>query len=160
MKCSDKEWQHCQKEKRGCEGCAYNDEIEIGEYFRNRYGIAQVVDIEEKDEIKILVFNRNIVFFVDSKTGKTKDDKLYNKLALLDNINLNKVKHSKDIIDLIEVGDYVNGNKVIDIAQTPVKAVYTEDREQRLALIPIVNEQIEIVVTKEQIKQIEFRIKE
>lgn len=24
------------------------------------------------------------------------------------------IKHSKDIIDLVEVGDYVNGNKVID----------------------------------------------
>lgn len=29
MKCSDKEWQHCQKEKRGCEGCAYNEKIYI-----------------------------------------------------------------------------------------------------------------------------------
>lgn len=29
MKCSDKEWQHCNKEKMGCNGCAYNDEIEV-----------------------------------------------------------------------------------------------------------------------------------
>ena len=25
MKCTDKEWKHCQTEKRGCEGCYYND---------------------------------------------------------------------------------------------------------------------------------------
>ena len=29
MKCSDKEWQHCNKEKMGCEGCFYNDEIKV-----------------------------------------------------------------------------------------------------------------------------------
>ena len=70
------------------------------------------------------------------------------------------VKHSKDIIDLIEVGDYVNGSKVIDIAQAPIKAVYTDSEEQKLALIPIVNDQIKSIITKEQIKQIEYRIKE
>lgn len=38
MKCSDKEWQHCNKEKMGCNGCFYNDEIEIGEIWKNIKG--------------------------------------------------------------------------------------------------------------------------
>lgn len=25
MKCTDKEWKHCQEEKRGCEGCYYKE---------------------------------------------------------------------------------------------------------------------------------------
>lgn len=28
MKCTDKEWQHCQVEKRGCPGCAYDESKE------------------------------------------------------------------------------------------------------------------------------------
>lgn len=133
MKCSDKEWQHCNKEKMGCKGCFYNDEISVGDYVRSWNGtIGKVTRIEEG---RFLYQNKELICF----TGSV-------------------IKHSKNIIDLIQKDDYVNGNKVIDIAQAPVKAVYTEDREQRLALIPIVNEQIEIVVTKEQIKQIEYRI--
>lgn len=108
-----------------------SDEISIGEYVRDIFGrIGQIYQYDHGT-------------YRTKKFGASSGE---------------IVKHSFDIIDLIEVNDYVNGNKVIDIAQAPVKAVYTEDREQRLALIPIVNEQIEIVVTKEQIKQIEFRI--
>lgn len=33
MKCGDNEWQHCQKEKRGCNGCAYNDKSKSDEIF-------------------------------------------------------------------------------------------------------------------------------
>ena len=76
-------------------------------------------------------------------------------------ISAKKIKsHSPNIIDLIEVGDYVNGYKVIDIGQAPVKAIYVKDIEQKLALIPIVNKDIKTIVTKEQIKQIEYRIEE
>lgn len=34
MKCGDKEWQHCQVEKRGCFGCHYN-ELKADEMFEN-----------------------------------------------------------------------------------------------------------------------------
>ena len=66
------------------------------------------------------------------------------------------VNHSFNIIDLIEVGDYVNGSKVIDIAQAPKRAVYIEDIQQHLALIPITN--INRVVTKEQFESMEYKI--
>ena len=114
-------------------------DISVGEYVRNRYGY-----------IGKYTKNSNGIYEI----------KIRNGLVCRINSKEEIVKHSKEIIDLVQKDDYVNGNKVIDIAQAPVKAVYTEDRKQRLALIPIVNEQIEIVVTKEQIKQIEFRIKE
>ena len=73
--------------------------------------------------------------------------------------------HKKDIIlsspiiiDLIEVGDYVNGSKVIDIAPAPEKALYTEDINQKGALIPITNNKIKSVLTKEQFESMEYKI--
>lgn len=97
MKCSDKEWQHCQKEKRGCEGCAYNDEIAVGDYVRTNKGkIAQIKEIrlgKHKSLDEII----NIYIFDDEEW--TTDKYI--------------VKHSKEIIDLIEENDFVNGKKVI-----------------------------------------------
>lgn len=84
MKCSDKEWQHCQKEKLGCKGCAYNDEIKIGEYIRNTFG-----DIYKYDYIGHPMLL---------------GDEFYNRI----------VKHSKNIIDLIQKDDYVNGEKIVE----------------------------------------------
>ena len=132
--------------------------MKVGDYVRNKYGIAKVIDIENNKGIDILVFDKPICFLVDKETGKITDDKLLNKLALIDDINLSKIKHSPNIIDLIEIGDYVNGSKVIDIAQAPEKALYTEDINQKGALLPIVNNRIESVVTKEQFKSMEYKV--
>lgn len=79
------------------------EEIKVGEYVRNKYGIAKVINIENYNGIDILVFDRNIVFLVDKKTEKIKEDRLFNKLAIIEGVDLNKVKHSPNIIDLIEV---------------------------------------------------------
>ena len=67
------------------------------------------------------------------------------------------LKHSKNIIDLIEVGDYVNGYYVIDDAKKDKKYItiavnYREYGEEYLK-----NKEIESVVTKEQFKSIEYR---
>ena len=51
----------------------------IGVYFRNRYGIAKVIDIEKVNGIEVLVFDKNVVFMVNKETGKTRDDILTNK---------------------------------------------------------------------------------
>ena len=69
------------------------------------------------------------------------------------------VKHSPNIIDLIEVGDYVNGSKVIDIAEAPERAVYVE-KVTLGALEPITNKNIETIVTKEQFEQMKYIVKE
>ena len=134
--------------------------MKVGEYCRNKYGIAKVIDIENNNGIEVLVFDKPICFLVNKETGKIKEDKLFNQLALIDDIDLSKIKHSKKLIDLIEVGDYVNGSKVIDIAQAPVKALYTEDIKQTGALIPVCNYQIKSIVTREQFSQMEYKVKE
>lgn len=70
------------------------------------------------------------------------------------------VNHSKNIIDLVKVGDYVNGYEVIEIdlenevdnqicVSTPtVKELY------------LLNSNIETIVTKEQFENAEYRIPE
>lgn len=63
--------------------------IEIGDYVRSRNGsIGKVTKIEDD---KYLYENKELITFIG-----------------------NVVKHSKNIIDLIEPGDFVNGNKVVD----------------------------------------------
>ena len=134
--------------------------MKVGEYCRNKYGIAKVIDIENNYGIDVLVFDKPICFLVDKKTGEIKEDKLLNKLAIIDDIDLSKIKHSKKLIDLIEVGDYVNGYKVIDIAQSPEKALYLNDISQKGALLPIVNNRIESILTKQQFQSMEYKVKE
>lgn len=134
MKCSDKEWQHCQKEKRGCEGCAYNDEISVGEYVRTKLG-----DIKK--------ITKGFEFIIE------RHNKSDNKI----------VKHSKEIIDLIEQGDYVNGYKVLYVCNEepcPSGKYVDIDCNKPSEESYFFENEIKSIITKEQIKQIEYRIKE
>ena len=70
------------------------------------------------------------------------------------------VKSSPNIIDLIEIGDYVNGHKVIDIAQAPKRAVYIENSQNKMAHIPYTNDDIKSIVTKEQFENCMYKIGE
>ena len=84
------------------------------------------------------------------------------------------IKSSPNIIDLIEVGDYVNGYKVLEICEgnfesnNPhnVKALKLEFIEQNInpnipffkRYIFILNEDIKSIVTKEQFKSMEYKV--
>lgn len=81
------------------------------------------------------------------------------------------VKHSKNIIDLIEVGDYVNGYKVMQIEDSIYKnskriLIYKNEKEKYERWIYIqeydgeIHTQDDIVTiwTKEQLKSIEYII--
>jgi hypothetical protein len=63
------------------------------------------------------------------------------------------LKSSLNIIDLIEVGDYVNGEKVINIMK---KHEYLEVSDEE---ITIDKKEIKSIVTKEQFKNIEYEVK-
>ena len=58
------------------------------------------------------------------------------------------IKASHNIIDLIEVGDYVNGNEVIQIKDNKI---YFNDYAEE-------PENIKSIVTKEQFKAMEYKI--
>jgi hypothetical protein len=74
----------------------------------------------------------------------------------------NKTKHSKNIIDLIEEGDYVNGHLVVDKYQD------TDDYGKDFIVINVesdflcnkslVEKDIKSIVTKEQFKAVEYEV--
>lgn len=72
------------------------------------------------------------------------------------------VKASYNIIDLIEVGDYVNGSKVIDIIRNnrklePSTMAYCEYGSRYIGFY---NESIKSVITHEQMEQMEYKVEE
>ena len=76
------------------------------------------------------------------------------------------VKSSPNIIDLIEVGDYVNGYEIIDIIyeKDNIKYLETEitkfDNVYPIGNVDIYKNDIKSILTKEQFKSMEYRIGE
>lgn len=81
-------------------------------------------------------------------------------LKLLSKQYGNIVKHSKNIIDLIEVGDYVNGLEVLDIYIPSDLWDTIEIRVNDKYTNFITPEDIKSIVTKEQFKLCEYRLEE
>ena len=96
--------------------------IEIGEYVRTNEIIGKVEQIG------------NSLFWLEDGSSYS----LTNK----------EIKHSKNIIDIIEVGDYVNGMPIEDIEEIDNKKVFYSNGE----MIAWTNRDkgIETILTKEQ----------
>lgn len=127
------------------------DKIEIGEYGRTNFG-------------KIIKFA-----WIENSEGK----RIENKVILINGNKMsnnfyyfhkeeNIVKHSKQLIDLIEVGDFVNGMKVLDIKKIvkdiePFKTIYSKEKisicvfisEAGAYYIDVKDANIETILTKE-----------
>lgn len=108
--------------------------IEVNEYVRTNSGlIFKVNEITYDEEYK---------------------DYLYKESFLLVDWKENIVKHSKQLIDLVEVGDYVNGREVKHIAMFEgfpdyPKLIFVDETH----LIPddtCENDEIQTILTKEQ----------
>lgn len=76
-------------------------DIQIGEYVRTKSGFIG----------KIIGKHGGYGLYYELDVKKELQDNKINGIVYEDNI----VKHSKNIIDLIEVGDYVNGDEIITI---------------------------------------------
>ena len=118
-------------------------QIEVGEFVRDCDGI--IIKVNEIQEYK------------------EDDDIWYEETTLKGTWKSMVVKHSKNIIDLIEVGDYVNGYKVTKVGK------YSSDYPDFMigeTYIGIENkeywiyeeEKIKSIVTKEQFKSVEYII--
>ncbi len=88
------------------------EKLSVGMYVRTEYGIInKIVGKEENKQLTLL----NIIIF--EKPMIIQNEFEYNYQAktrfLTKSVELFIVKSSFNIIDLIEVGDYVNGKKVI-----------------------------------------------
>lgn len=85
--------------------------IEVGEYVRFKDGsISRVTECRYAEEYKKQ-------FDPNNRLMRYEKDKYWldNKMGCKTDINIKK--HSKNIIDLIEVGDYVNGEYVSEITK-------------------------------------------
>ena len=117
-----------------------NKEIQPGEYVRTKLdNIAEVVAVKDT-----VVWTDD---FIDIHC-------MYNA-GIIEKIDI--VKHSFNIIDLIEVGDFVNGEYVLAIDYTGnygEKTIITELNNRYFG------SQIISIVTKEQFKVIAYKVKE
>lgn len=114
--------------------------IEVGEYVRTKNGIVAKCIKEKQDRY---VFNRIVL-----------EQGYYNDYILKDIPERANfiIKHSKNIIDLIEVGDYVNGEKIQFINRGNL---ITEGGYDLLKKY----KEISTIVTKEQFRNIEYKAK-
>lgn len=117
--------------------------LEIGMYVRTKYGIAKY--------IKDLVTRETIYRLIDKKIVCDNVEDWED--CLLDN-EISKASHN--IIDLIEVGDYVNGKLVVDKWEEPDWYGYFIKLEGEKT-IPTIRK-IESVVTKEQFESMSYKI--
>ena len=111
--------------------------MKVGDYVRfktlcREIKIGKVIEIIEPDKESM---KKYCVYDLDNNEA-TVDDYV--------------IKSSPNIIDLIEVGDYVNGERVINVDSIEV---YTKDGMY-------LNEDIKSIVTKERFSQKEYRIGE
>ena len=120
--------------------------MKVNEYVRTPYGIRKVKDIRIKDNYL--------------------DDGFYveDKFIVCGHKAMQEVKSSPNIIDLIDVGDYVNGYLVTDISLDAYKdkIIFVGQRkiEESGYYRSYYNSQIKSVVTKEQFSNCEYRIGE
>lgn len=119
------------------------EEIKVGEYVRlsRNQCINKIIEIEDDKYI----LEEDIADEYGDLTC------VLEKYQLKDEIE----KHSKDIIDLIEVGDYVNGKLIhkIDKGQNYCYLYYGNCKT-------FVSYQIKTIVTHEQMSNIEYRLED
>ena len=132
-----------------------------GMYVRTKYGIFKIRKITKdlaywKHEKRVLELDRNIPYY-NYRFSFYKDESIFKGAKFKDNI-----------IDLIEVGDYVNGYKIYSIYDDDKyvneynlkhkkclgKNIYDEDYQEYL----IYEEDIETIVTKEQFESMAYKV--
>lgn len=116
-------------------------ELRENMYIRTNYGIID----------KILKLNESYAKGVSQKDDFYAYD--------IDNI----VKASYNIIDILEVGDYVNGSKVVNIVEEDGMQYLVLDRDEVYyddCLEPSSNKDIKSVITHEQMEQMAYKVEE
>lgn len=109
--------------------------MEVGDYVRTKYGITQFKEYKTTNGEKLLC--------MPVKDGSQ---------GIFANIE-DVVKSSPNIIDLIEVGDYVNGGQVRETEKDYIRISGGGYIWQFLK-----KEEIKSIVTKEQFKNIEYEV--
>ena len=116
--------------------------MKVGDYVRIDGIISKIIDINNKS------FERPCFSFDDFPEG-------YRSLSILEGS-----KTSPNIIDLIEVGDYVNGKKVIDTFTDYIFDYSEEFKVIRFSETDILHDKrhIKSIVTKKQFESMEYKV--
>lgn len=121
-------------------------EIEVGEYVRTKRGYIRKVIRRDMDKHILL----DIGFEGANYLTKVEEKE-------------DIVKHSKNIINLVEVGDYVNGYKVIsvdyDVIDNKTECIEL-DLNNNYQYNFISTNQIKTIITKKQFSNIEYEVEE
>lgn len=112
-------------------------EIEVGEYVRLRDGEISKIENIQENTFTCIFHKIRCEIYIDFI-----------------------IKHSKNIIDLIEEGDYVNGCQVMGIYVPRDTWEPIQINVDSQTIKYFIQDEIKSILTKEQIKQIEYRIKE
>lgn len=112
-------------------------EINVGDYVRGFRGINKVIRIEP--------YNNSYFYYTDGKNNNEGKPFYFERHI---------TKHSKDIIDLVEVGDYVNGYLV----EKECELLGTRSETQDLYFIELNKMIIRSIVTKEQFASMEYKV--
>ena len=122
-----------------------NAEIQVGEYVRtnNARGIRKIARINEDATI-------NKYLFID---GYDHSDTIYG-IIRTDQIT----NHSFNLIDLIEVGDYVNEKYIQEIKEKKENEIICLLDSDYEFYSLIKSENIKTIVTKEQFKAMEYKV--
>lgn len=115
--------------------------MKVGDYVRTKYGeIARIDECKGKDK----VYKNMEHYETDRMVTKFNNFILYKEDIL---------KSSPNIIDLIEVGDYVNGEKVCAIGENSGD-IYIRDMQEF-----IFANDIKSIVTKESMERVTYYVK-
>ena len=128
-------------------------ELNIGDYVRTEYGIAKIESFELKNK-KMINLDKDIMFC---------NMDIYRNCCSINQV----IKSSPNIIDLIEVGDYVNGDRVKalkgDIDSHKINneedVIYTEYINDYDEWCGYEEDEIKSILTKEQFEAIKYEIK-
>lgn len=120
------------------------EDIKIGEYVKVKTGqIGKVIGIspEFKNDKRIYSYKK---YYINTIQGSK------TSFCIL--------KHSFNKIDLVEVGDYVNGEKVLHIENGKLYVEFSYEIDDYTSYVD--NKNIKNIVTKEQFAQMQYNFEE
>ena len=120
--------------------------MKVGDYVRTKYGIKQIYEID----------NNKTVWKYKFKLKKQEGDGCIDLGCFSDS---DIIKSSPNIIDLIEVGDYVNGY-LVTTGNQDVGSIYISEIDGLGLKKKLYEKDIKSIVTHEQFSQMEYRIGE
>lgn len=126
------------------------EEIKVGEYVKTENGlIGKVNKIEPAGS-----GCRYAGEFLTDEIIQFNDGKIYERRVRRKQV----VKHSKEVIDLIECGDYVNGMEILDIYIPRDKWDPIELRVDSRYTNFILADEIKTILTHEQFEQNSYKV--